>query len=193
MPPPLETRRLLLRPLELTDAEQAQLLLPHWEIVKYLDGVVPWPFPDNGVHIFYRDKALPAVAREEAWSWSLRLKSDPTQMIGAIDLRRTGDSQRGFWLGIPWHGQGLMAEAVAATTAFWFDVLGMAELRVAKAIANTASRRISQSGGMRCIETTQRDYVSGCLPTEVWAITGEEWRRRADGRLSSEMRCAKLV
>jgi ribosomal-protein-alanine N-acetyltransferase len=86
-----------------------------------------------------------------------------------------------------------MTEAVAATTGFWFDGLGMPELRVAKAIANTASRRISQSGGMRCIETTERDHVAGRLPTEVWAITADEWRCRS-GRSSpgSETRSVPL-
>jgi [ribosomal protein S5]-alanine N-acetyltransferase len=36
MIPVLETTRLLLRPLELVDAEQSQKLFPHWEIVRYL-------------------------------------------------------------------------------------------------------------------------------------------------------------
>jgi hypothetical protein len=36
MVPTLETRRLWLRPLELADAEQCQVLFPHWEIVRYL-------------------------------------------------------------------------------------------------------------------------------------------------------------
>jgi len=24
----------------------------------------------------------------------------------------------------------------------------------------------------------ERDYVSGCLPAEIWEIAAEEWRRR---------------
>jgi ribosomal-protein-alanine N-acetyltransferase len=104
MCPELETPRLLLRPLELADAEQAQLLFPHWQIVKYLDGVVPWPFPDNGVHLFYRDKLLPAVAQGEAWSWSLRLKSDPMQAIGQSICGALGTASAAFgWF---FHGMG---------------------------------------------------------------------------------------
>jgi RimJ/RimL family protein N-acetyltransferase len=49
---------------------------------------------------------------------------------------------------------------------------------VSKAIANIASRRISERSGMRVIKTEHRDYVSGRLPEEVWEITREEWRRR---------------
>jgi hypothetical protein len=31
---------------------------------------------------------------------------------------------------------------------------------------------------MRLIETTEREYLSGRLPAEVWEITREEWRAR---------------
>ena len=36
MTPVLETARLLLRPLELVDAEQIQQVFPQWEVVRYL-------------------------------------------------------------------------------------------------------------------------------------------------------------
>ena len=67
MPPTLETERLLLRPLELSDAEQVQILFPHWEVVKYLNAIVPWPYPPDGALIYYRDQALPAMARSDEW------------------------------------------------------------------------------------------------------------------------------
>ncbi|HZI32146.1 MAG TPA: GNAT family N-acetyltransferase, partial [Candidatus Binatia bacterium] len=85
---------------------------------------------------------------------------------------------RGFWLGLPWHGQGLMSEACDVVTDYWFEVLKFPVLRVPKAIANAASRRISERQGMRVIGTAVRDYVSGTFPTEIWEITAEEWRRR---------------
>jgi len=84
MTPPLETPRLILRPLELADSEQAQAIFPHWEVVRYLAHTVPWPYPPDGVYTFYRDVALPAVELGEAWQWTLRLKSQPDQMIGNI-------------------------------------------------------------------------------------------------------------
>src|SRR5215475_11325436 len=51
-------------------------------------------------------------------------------------------------------------------------------LRVAKAIANTASRRISEKQGMRVVGVEDRDYVCGRLPAEIWEITADEWRAR---------------
>ena len=178
MTPELATRRLLLRPLELADAEQVQMLFPHWEIVRYLANTVPWPYPPDGAFTYYRDQALPAVERGEEWHWTLRLKSAPEQVIGSIALLRKENNNRGFWLGLPWHRQGLMSEACEVVTDYWFDVLRSPVLRVPKAVVNTASRRISEKGGMRMVATEEREYVSGRLMTEIWEITAEEWRVR---------------
>ena len=87
MTPALETSSLLLRPLELADAAQVQILFPHWEIVRYLANKVPWPYPPDGAYTFYRDVALPAIRRGEEWHWSLRLKAQSAQVIGTINLR----------------------------------------------------------------------------------------------------------
>jgi RimJ/RimL family protein N-acetyltransferase len=180
--PSLETRRLLLRPLELADAEQAQILFPHWEIVKHLNAKVPWPYPADGARTFYEQVALPAMARGDQWTWSLFLKSDPAQLIGSISLVRGEHENRGFWLGLPWHGRGLMTEASDEVTDFWFDTLKFPVLRVPKAVANTASRRISEKQGMRAIAVVERDYVAGRLPSEIWEITAEEWHARRTER-----------
>jgi RimJ/RimL family protein N-acetyltransferase len=173
---PLETPRLILRPLELADAEQVQRIFPHWEIVKFLNRRTPWPFPADGAFTHIRDVILPATERGEEWHWSLRLKSDPGLLIGSISLRKREGHNRGFWLGMDWHGKGLMTEAVDAATDYWFDVLGFPVLRASKAVANVASRKISERSGMRVIATEETDYVGGRFPTEIWEITADEWR-----------------
>jgi [ribosomal protein S5]-alanine N-acetyltransferase len=153
----LETERLLLRPLVLDDAARTQEIFPHWEIVKYLNAIVPWPFPGDGVLTHYREALLPAIARGEQWYWTLRLKDDPAKHIGSIHLRRGENNHRGFWIGLPWQGRGLMTEAVVAANDYWFDVLGMSVLRAPKAVENVASRRISEKTGMRIVGTEMRD------------------------------------
>ncbi|MFD2265197.1 GNAT family N-acetyltransferase [Lacibacterium aquatile] len=176
--PTLETPRLLLRPLELADAEAAQHLFAHWEIVRHLNAVVPWPYPGDGCHIFYRDVCLPEMERGDAWHWSLRLRNDPSIFIGAISLYRLAGNNRGFWVGLPWQGQGYMSEASEAATDYWFDVLQFPLLEVPKAIDNKGSRRISEKTGMRVVRTEERAFVEGRMPAEIWQITAEEWRVR---------------
>jgi RimJ/RimL family protein N-acetyltransferase len=176
--PALETRRLVLRPIELADAEPVQLLFPHWEVVRYLQNRIPWPYPPDGALLWIRDQALPAIERGEEWTWTLRLKSAAAHVIGSITLRINGQGNRGFWLGLPWHGQGFMTEAAEAATDFWFEVLKFRVMRVPKAAPNAASRRISVRQGMRIVKTEDRDYVGGRFLTEIWEITAEEWRAR---------------
>jgi [ribosomal protein S5]-alanine N-acetyltransferase len=171
----LQTGRLILRPLELADAGQVQPLFAHWEIVQYLQAKVPWPFPEDGVLTYYREAALPAVERGEEWHWSLRRKTSPEEIIGAIGLR-LGENNRGFWIGAQWQRQGFMTEAVTAVNDYWFEVLKYPVLRVSKAIANITSRRVSEKTGMRAVATGTNEYVSGRLPSETWEITAEEWR-----------------
>jgi RimJ/RimL family protein N-acetyltransferase len=178
----LETARLILRPLEVADAEQTQRIFPQWEIVRFLAPQVPWPYPEDGAIRYYRDVALPAMASGAEWHWSLRLKTAPNNPIGAIGLFATGDSNRGFWLGLQWQGLGLMTEASEAANEFWFREIGSPILRVSKAVANTASSRISAKNGMRLIGREEREYVGGRFPTEIWEMTAAEWRAHR-GRL----------
>ena len=175
MVPSLETERLHLRPFELADAPQIQAIFPQWEIVQYLASAVPWPYPPDGAYTFLRDHALPAMAQGDSWIWSLRLKTAPEQIIGAIEVCRGAGNNRGFWIVPQWRRQGLMTEAVIAATDYWFDVLGFPLLRAPKAIANAGSRRISEKTGMRIVEVVERDFVGGRFLSEIWEITAEEW------------------
>jgi [ribosomal protein S5]-alanine N-acetyltransferase len=174
----LQTTRLILRPLEVSDADRIQQIFPHWEIVRHLASVVPWPYPADGALTYIRDIALPAMARGDEWHWTLRLKTDPDLVIGCIGVKKHETDNRGFWLALEWHGRGLMTEAADVITDYWFDVLNMPVLRVPKAIANIHSRRISEKQGMRVIASEERDYVSGRLPAEIWEVTADEWHTR---------------
>lgn len=76
-----------------------------------------------------------------------------------------------------------MTEAVIATDDFWFDSLGFPVPRAPKAIANKASRRLSEKTGMRFIAAADHDYVSGRLPTEIWGLAAGEWQSCRAGLL----------
>jgi [ribosomal protein S5]-alanine N-acetyltransferase len=179
---PLQTRRLILEPLSIDDADQIQRIFPHWDVVRYLADRVPWPYPDDGALTYICDMALPAMERGEDWHWTLRLRTDPQRIIGGAGLVVSPVHNRGFWLGTAWQRRGLMSEASDAITDYWFDVLGFDVLRVYKAIDNAGSRRISEKSGMRVIATFEKDYVCGRLPSEQWEITATEWRNRRSQR-----------
>jgi ribosomal-protein-alanine N-acetyltransferase len=171
----ITTPRLVLRPLVLDDAPAIQAAFPHWEIVRFLSNV-PWPYPADGALRFLRDVALPGMQRGTGWHWSIRRAVDPARLIGVISLMDKPNANRAFWLDAALQGNGFMAEASTAVTDYWFETLERPMLRVPKAVLNRASRRISERCGMRVIETSERDYVAGRFPTELWEITRAEWR-----------------
>lgn len=176
--PTLRTARLLLTPVQLADAPTIQRLFPHWEVVRYLDRRVPWPYPADGALVFVRDVVLPAMARGEQWHWMIRLADEPESAIGSISLLDQPGNHRGFWLAPAWQGRGYMSEACEAVNRFWFVTLGRPLMQVPKAIANEGSRRISEREGMRRLGRDQGHFVSGVLPRETWELTREAWLAR---------------
>ncbi|WP_236198765.1 GNAT family N-acetyltransferase [Pseudomonas pseudonitroreducens] len=177
-PPTLRTERLLLTPVQLSDAPTIQRLFPHWEVVRYLDRRVPWPYPADGALVYVRDWVLPAMARGEEWHWMIRLASTPDDAIGNISLFDQPGNHRGFWLAPACQGRGYMGEACDAVNRFWFETLGKPLMQVPKAIVNEGSRRISEREGMRLVGRDEGHFVSGVLPRETWELTREEWLAR---------------
>ncbi|UVM01772.1 GNAT family N-acetyltransferase [Pseudomonas atacamensis] len=173
--PTLYTRRLILTPLQLSDAAAVQQLFPQWEVVRYLDSRVPWPYPDDGALVYVRDVALPAMAAAKEWHWMIRTRVQPESCIGSISLFDQPGNHRGFWLAPQFQGNGYMREACKVINAFWFDTLMRPLMQVPKAAANHASRKISEDEGMRMVETRDGQFVAGPMPVEVWEITRSEW------------------
>jgi hypothetical protein len=106
--PTIATPRLMLRPLQLSDAGAVQILFPQWEIVQSMASHIPWPYPADRALTFIRDMALPAMQQGAKWHWPIRPKSAPEQLIGVVSLMDKPDNNRGFWLDLAWQGQGLI-------------------------------------------------------------------------------------
>ena len=174
--PKLWTERLLLRPVELADANAIQSLFAEWEIVRHMQAGIPWPYPANGARA-HLERELDQVAKGKKSIWALELLSDPGCLIGSINLRVAppGEDNRGFWLGIPWHRQGLMTEAAHAVTGYAFTDLGWSSLTISNATANVASSRIKQRQGAVLISRSPGDWVEGPGEKETWRIEPEAW------------------
>ena len=112
--PPLATDRLLLRPVTLNDAPAMQALFPQWEIVRFLDSRVPWPYPPDGARNYLRHVLLPFVEKGMWWSWTIRTRAEPDRLIGMIDLFDWTDDHRGFWIDPAEQGKGYASEALDA-------------------------------------------------------------------------------
>lgn len=177
--PILCAKRLILRPLAITDAPAAQRHFNNWNIIKNMGAAVPWPYPDNGSEDFFKNNLLPRIAKGDAHAWAITLPGDP-ELKGLIEFRLVpgGDGDRGFWLAEHLWGQGLMSEAVAAVNDFVFDVLDIKAFIVTNADFNPASRAIKEKSGAELIEIVEKPGAGGAMrKTEIWRITREAWLR----------------
>jgi [ribosomal protein S5]-alanine N-acetyltransferase len=145
--PVIETQRLILRPLALSDAPAIQRYFNNWNVIKNLATVVPWPYPGDGTETFIRRELAKIAAGEEIYQWVLVLRPGDGEAIGNINFRPRAEGRkgnRGFWLAEPYWNQGLMTEAIAAVNDFAFLTLGLGNFYVCNAPSNVASRRSSR-------------------------------------------------
>ena len=178
--PILETRRLILRPLEPADAPALQRRFPRWEIVRYLNERIPWPYPADGAERFIA-LAQDEMARGEKHHWSIRARDGGDELIGGIDLwPDDGRSRemRGFWLDPEFQGRGLMTEAADRVTDYAFRELGWPRLWVSNAEANRASARVKERQGARLVGFEPFRFVEGESRRMVWLIERDDWLAR---------------
>lgn len=176
--PQLDAPRLLLRPLQLSDAPDIQAHFARWSVVQHLSVEVPWPYPENGAEAYARN-ALAEVDRGDAMYWTIRLKSAPEEAVGVLGYTVAGGpgGHRGFWLAEHLHGQGLMTEAVEAFQDFIFFELGLERIEVGNAINNPASRRVKEKTGAQFIGYGELEHRDGEHKAELWEITRERWSK----------------
>lgn len=178
--PVLHTPRLVLRPVRSKDAPIIQWRFPKWEVVRWLDAKVPWPFPPDGAATFVA-ACLERMARGEKSHWAIVPRSGPADLIGLIDLwpdDGISRDQRGFWLDPEFQRQGLMSEAADRVTDYAFRDLGWPHLWLSNAQDNHASRRIKEKQGARLVDLLIGRYVEGTGPQMVWQLGREEWLAR---------------
>jgi RimJ/RimL family protein N-acetyltransferase len=144
----IRTDRLLMRPLNLDDAEAIRSQIADWEVMRWLSQP-PWPYTLHDAVDFIRSCTPPdltktafAITREGA-------------LIGVIDVRvnrallpqRGPGPNLGYWLGRAHWGRGYVTEAARGLLGFAFAA-GIGETLYSGAFAdNVASLRVQEKLG----------------------------------------------
>lgn len=176
--PVLETQRLTLRPLGVQDVPAIQRRFPQWEIVRYLDAKVPWPYPADGA-ARYVANCLGNMARGDRSHWAIVPRRGPQEAIGLIGLKPDDGacfSQCGFWIDPEFQGRGLMMEALDSVTRYAFDDLEWPHLWSTNAQENHPSRRIKERQGARLVDLVIGRHVGGETTHMVWLLAREDWQ-----------------
>ena len=177
--PALETARLFLHPVELADAPAIQSIFPQWEVVRFINARVPWPYPDDGAATNMA-QCIEDRAKGLKFYWAITLKGSD-EIRGRIDLWAYDPERRdsrGFWLDPELWGQGLMTEAANAVTDYALVTLGWPHLYLTNATANRRSARVKEKQGATLAYVEPYDFVSGPGERQVWLLTREAWLAR---------------
>ena len=169
--PHLETERLVLRPLGLSDAPHIQLLAGDFAIADTTLNV-PHPYLD-GMAEAWVSTHLANFQQKKAATYGLIVK-ETGLLIGVIGLGFTlpfGRAELGYWIGRSFWNLGYATEAGHAVVSFAFAQLRLHKLEATHLQRNPTSGRVLRKLGFQQ-EGVQRDHVLKWNRFEDIAIYG---------------------
>ncbi|MBI1256462.1 MAG: GNAT family N-acetyltransferase [Chloroflexi bacterium] len=152
----LETERLILRPLVMTDAPTIRALAGEYQVARMTLNI-PHPYPEGAAEAFIQARL---DHPENGYVFGIVRKVDQ-QLMGAIGIHpepRFNRAEIGYWLGIPYWNQGSASEAARRVVAFGFAELKLNRIYASYFTHNPASRRVMEKAGMT-YEGTLRQHI----------------------------------
>ncbi|WP_434362198.1 GNAT family N-acetyltransferase [Parasalinivibrio latis] len=145
--PVLNSQRLTLRPFTLADAGKVADLAGDWRIADTTEAV-PHPYSHDLAEQWIISH-LPAWLRREEVIFGVFNRFEAGQLIGAIGVHGIQHSrgELGYWIGVPYWGNGYATEAAKSVTHFCFEKLGLTEIFARHLERNPASGRVLQKNG----------------------------------------------
>ena len=156
--PKLETDRLILRPMRVSDAPDMFEYARDPEVTRYL----LWRPHESISHTrSYLEYLAGRYRIGMHYEWAVILKAEG-RMIGTCGFASVdcpnNKAEIGYVLNPRYRGQGLMPEAVLRVMRFGFDMMGLHRIEARYMIGNEASRRVMDKVGMT-FEGVQRDAM----------------------------------
>ncbi len=176
----LETDRLLLRPLQLSDIPQLVPLIGAREVAATTLRI-PHPYTDEDARAFIAGPQDGSTARAAIAGQGIFRKQD-AQLIGGIGLSVEEDHRRaelGYWIGVSYWGQGYATEAARAVVSHGFGVLQLNRIFASHFAGNDVSGRVLRKIGMRH-EGCQRAHIlkwGKFLDSEMYGMLRSEWQQ----------------
>jgi [ribosomal protein S5]-alanine N-acetyltransferase len=146
--PILQTSRLLLRPFTLADAPDVAHLAGAQEIASTTLNI-PHPYELSMAEEWIGRRSA-GLEQETHVGYALTLL-ESGELIGGIGMSPTLEHRRaelGYWIAVPYWGQGLCTEAAAEMLRFGFEDLDLHRIMARHIERNPASGRVMQKLGM---------------------------------------------
>lgn len=174
----LETERLILRSWEESDAN---------DLFQYASAPEVGPNAGWPVHTSVensREIIKSVFSSPDTYAIVLKETMQPVGSIGLmigsasnIGIPDT-EAEIGYWIGVPYWGQGLIPEAVQEIMRHGFDDLNLEKMWCGYFDGNTKSQRVQEKCGFRYHHTKEKVpcALEGVLRTEhITCLSKEEW------------------
>lgn len=175
----LETERLILRPIEKTDAEAVFSYRSDAWINRY-QGWIPASISD--VHYFINYKVSPEINLPGTWVQFVLIKKDTNELIGDIGVHflasDTFQVEMGCTLNKLYHGKGYATEALKQMIRHLFEQLNKRRITASIDPRNESSIKLYEKLGFRK-EAHFREsiYLNGeWVDDLVYALLKNEWK-----------------
>ncbi|NRA64509.1 MAG: GNAT family N-acetyltransferase [Pseudobacteriovorax sp.] len=177
--PTLETKRLTLRDIRESDTDAYQAFFQDYDLVRFLNANIPWPYPDGAALSWIRDHLI-AKQGKGLWAWAICSKENTDTFMGVIEIQINDKvGSRGFWLGRPYWGKGFMSEAADAVLDYAFANLNVDKFLLENAVENTASSKIKAKQGAKLLGIKDSAFVDKAITkSENWELTKDSWLAR---------------
>ena len=185
--PILHTERLLLRPFTLADAPAVQRLLGTAHEIAATTASIPHPYLDGMAEqwIAARQTAL-EDGTHVAYALIFR---EGGELIGSIGLHPEAQHRRaelGYWVGVPFWGQGYCTEAAAEILRYGFGELDLHRMVARHFKRNPASGRVMQKIGMTQEGCMRQHFLKWDHYEDIvfYGVLRDEWTaaRRSSSR-----------
>lgn len=170
----LETDRLILRPFI---PEDDAPMFRNWASDPMVTRYLTWSHhTDASVTRESIERWIERYREPSYYHWAIELKSlgEPIGSISGVRIDEgTCSVEIGYCIGRPWWGQGLVAEAVRALMAFFFDQVGVQRVMACHHPDNPNSGRVMQKCGMTYDGAWSRDEAS--VDLKWYSLSREEY------------------
>jgi ribosomal-protein-alanine N-acetyltransferase len=185
--PTVETPRVLLRKMALTDAPDVFAYASDPEVTRYL----PWDTHTSIAETMaHARRTLEQYVAGAGGSWVIEHKRD-RKVIGSVEYRLSLEHRKGelgYVLCRAYWGQGIMTDVLRTLIAFGFEQMGLNRVEATCDERNIGSWRAMEKAGMR-LEGVQRQnlVLKGELrSTRLYAALRAEWIKEPQGISQNE-------
>jgi RimJ/RimL family protein N-acetyltransferase len=179
----IETTRLRLRPLELSDASAIQKAAGVREIADTMISL-PHPYPaGEAKRYIIRQQSEREAGRSVTFTIEQKAEGWFRGLVELRDIdREHSQAELSFWLAVDAWGQGYMSEVIHAVVRYGFASLGLNRLYAHQMWRNPACGRVLEKNGFKQ-EGLLRQRVRKWGQFEdvsLWAILRKDWQETAN-------------